>query len=124
MILFMFAKPATATAAVVGALEYIESDGIASGWALDPRDYAASIAVRGYVDGPATDGQFIGTVVTNIPRLDLARPGPHGFRFSIPTRYRDGQPHKLYVYGVELSGQSKEELLLSGAPRSFTLSST
>src|SRR5262249_19684528 len=50
--------------------------------------------------------------------------GPYGFRFPIPTKYRDGRPHALYVYGIASSGVGSDNLVLSATPQTFALDST
>jgi len=109
---------------VVGALEGIDQNGIASGWAQDLDAPSSPIFVHVYFDGPASaGGTFIAAVAANIPRTDPVA-GPHGFRFSIPDRYRDGALHTLYVYGIDSGGVASENLLLSAVPQTFRLDST
>ena len=117
------AASSEARQSVVGALEGIDASGTASGWAADLTASSASIVVNIYLGGPAGGGGvFAGAIPASIPRGDIPQPGPHGFRFPVPTPYRDGQPHALYVYGVSVSGAATA--LLSQVPQDFTLSST
>jgi hypothetical protein len=109
---------------VRGALEGTDQQGIAFGWAQDLVAPTQSIQVHVYLDGPAGGGGIpIAAVPSKIPRADPAA-GPHGFRFPIPSQYRDGRPHTLYVYGIAASGAHAENVMLSGAPQTFTLRST
>ncbi|HEX5071040.1 MAG TPA: hypothetical protein VFV78_12565, partial [Vicinamibacterales bacterium] len=85
---------------VIGALTGIDSAGIVSGWAQDPDAPSSSIAVHFYVDGPAGVGTFVATQAASIPQ-GAPVAGPHGFRFAIPSRLRDGAAHSLYVYGID-----------------------
>jgi hypothetical protein len=79
--------------------------------------------VHAYLDGPAgAGGTLIGAIPANIPRPDLPAPGSYGFRFPIPSQHRDGQPHNLYVYGVDGTGAASAAL--AGVPRIFALGST
>jgi hypothetical protein len=107
----------------VGALEGIDQDGIAWGWTMDLGTPSTSIVVHAYLDGPAgAGGTLIGVIPANIPRPDLPAPGSYGFRFPIPSQHRDGQPHDLYVYGVDGTGAASADL--AGVPRIFALNST
>ena len=77
-----------------------------------------------YLDGPAGGGgTFIAAVPANVPRTEPVS-GPHGFRFPIPSKYWDGSPHTLYVYGIASSGVGADNLVLSAAPQTFVLDST
>jgi hypothetical protein len=115
---------AAVSSGVDGALEGIDRSGIASGWAQDMGALLLSIQVHVYFDGPAGDGgTFIAAVVANVPWTESV-PGPHGFRFPIPSQYWDGQPHTLYVYGIASSGVGSDNLLLRTAPQKFVLDST
>lgn len=109
---------------VKGSLDEIDQSGIASGWAEDDSTPASPIQVHAYVDGPAGGGgTFAGVASANVPRTD---PSPHinGFRFAIPSKYRDGAPHTLYVYGIANSGIASDNIMLAAAPQSFVLDST
>src|SRR5262249_24959957 len=86
---------ATARSSVEGALDAVDQNGIASGWAQDSSTPPQAIQVHVYVDGPAgSGGTFVPTVPANVPRPDA---GSGGFRFPIPSKYWDGSPHALYV---------------------------
>jgi hypothetical protein len=107
-----------------GVLDGITPIGIAAGWVFDPHTPNASIAVHFYVDGPAGSGQFAGAVAANLFRGDvnaaLGITGLHGFNFPLPTRFRDGRPHTLFVHGID-SGGVAENRLLSQSGLRFTL---
>jgi Bacterial Ig domain len=117
--------PSTAAerAGVKGELAAIDPGGIASGWAQDSVTPLQSIQVHVYVDGPAGSGTLTTVVAANIPGSEPAS-GNHGFRFPIPSKYRDGTPHTLYAYGIATSGVGSDNLVLSGAPQTFVLEST
>jgi hypothetical protein len=113
-----------ASKGVKGALVEIDQSGIASGWAQDSSTPLQSILVHVYLDGPAGRG---GTLTAAVPaNIPLTEPvsGPHGFRFPIPSKYWDGSPHTLYVYGIASSGVGADNLVLSEAPQTFVLDST
>ena len=116
------AAAARANLPVVGGLERVDASGTATGWAVDLDALGTSIFVQLYVDGPAGTGTFVGSLLANIYRSDVA--GAHGFSFAIPAPYRDGRAHKLYVYGIDLSGLAGQNLLLSGSGLTFTLGTT
>ncbi len=103
----------------VGALDNVDADGNVGGWAVDPDASAQAINVNFYIDGPVGTGSFIGTATADLPRAGTNYQGNHGFTFSIPDTWRDGQPHTLYAYGVDATGDANG--LLTDAPRSFTL---
>jgi PKD repeat protein len=106
-----------------GNLDGISSDGVASGWTFDPDVSSQSIDVGLYVDGPAGSGTFLGGATANLPRPDVNQvfniTGNHGFNFTIPSQFRNGQPHTLYVYSIDATGDGT--VLMPGTPRSFTL---
>jgi hypothetical protein len=118
------ASTALAIDGIKGALEGIDQQGIASGWAQDSSTPSLSIQVHMYLDGPAGGGgTFTAAVAANFPRTEPIS-GQRGFRFAIPSKYWDGAPHTLYVYGIASSGVASENLVLSLAPQTFVLEST
>lgn len=103
----------------------IGSDWKVKGWSLDPDNPTASNVVHIYIDGPAGGGgSHIGTVTANLPRPDVntvtGYPGDHGFEYTIPNQYLDGQPHTIFAYGLD-TGQDSPRLL-NGSPKHFTYS--
>lgn len=111
--------PAPAPAASrVGTLEAVRADGTVQGWAYDPQAQASSIQVHLYRNGPAGQGQLLGSVEANGPRPDvnsaLGITGRHGFRFVLPAALRSGGT--IYAYAI-LSGPTNP--LLSGAPLAY-----
>jgi hypothetical protein len=65
-------------------------------------------------------------MVANVPRPDVNQVtgyrGNHGFEFSIPERFRDGSPHTIYAYGLDLT-TGQPPTLLTDSPKTFTLHS-
>jgi len=124
LVVLAAAAPATthAGSAVIGKFVGIDSAGIASGWAQDPDAPTASIPVHFYLDGPAGVGTYLAMETASIPQGPPGE-GPHGFRFPLPSRLRDGAPHQLFVYGIDV-GNSADNALLPGSPQTFTLTST
>ena len=108
----------------IGWHDSVDADGVSHGWSLDPDIPSQSAIIHFYVDGPAGVGTYIGDILADIPRPDVNQqtgyPGNHGFRFSIPPQYRDGQNHTLYAYGLDLNGGLNTAL--SGNPKTFNLS--
>ena len=100
------------------------SDGVIRGWTYDPDHSESPNTIQIFFDGPAGAGTLIHSAPTNIPREDVnsafAITGQHGFEFTIPASYRDGQPHSVHIYGIDLDDSSKSTLL-TGSPKSFTL---
>ena len=96
-----------------------------AGWALDPNDPSKSIMVHIYVDGPAGQGTIVGPATANGARADVNAatklPGNHGFGFPIPAKFQDGKPHAWYVHAIALSGQGADNVLLSGTPKTVTI---
>ncbi len=112
----------------IGSFDEIRlSDGVIRGWTLDPDSKTASNNVQIYVDGPVGTGSLLTSFSTNILRSDVntaqSTTGNHGFEYLIPNTYRNGLTHTVYVYGIDLSDSTKTTLL-TGSPKSFTLSTT
>lgn len=103
-------------------------NGIAAGWALDPDTPSKSISVHFYVDGPAGLGTLAGGISAGLARPDVnagtGYPGNHGFSFSIPSQFRDGKLHTLFVHGIDSSGTPGANILLSGVPQTFLLTAS
>ena len=106
----------------MGHLGAVAEDGLVTGWTLDEDNPALSIRVNIYVDGPMGEGVSIGQFMADIPRPDVnaatGLPGDHGYSVPLPAWLDDGQPHDIYVYGVD-SRALGEPSLLFGAPMSY-----
>jgi hypothetical protein len=109
--------------APIGYLGGVSADGIADGWSLDPDAASQSNVIHFYIDGQAGQVPLAGQIVANEPRPDVNQvtgyPGNHGFKFPIPAQYRNNQPHRIYAYGIDLTGDQSK--LLSDSPKTFTL---
>lgn len=96
--------------------------GSAGGWALNRSDQTQAVTVRIYLNAPHDQGGLLaGSVTANQPRPDLNKAGiagDHGYTFSIPKQYLDGQTHALYVYALTAGG---ELVSLPGSPKTATL---
>jgi len=107
----------------IGNFDSIDTNGLAIGWAVDVDPLPQSISVKYYITTPGGQPQLAGTEIAQIPRSDVNQmgyAGNHGFSWSIPQFYRNGMTHSLRVYAVD--SQNGRETLLSGSPKSFTLS--
>jgi hypothetical protein len=104
-------------AAPIGYLDGMDANGDVRGWTLDPDSGASSTVAHFYVDGPYGTGTFAGAVNASVPRGDVNQqtgyPGNHGFKFNIPTKYRDGKTHSLYAYGIDVTGTKSAPLAYS-----------
>jgi hypothetical protein len=83
-----------------GYLDIIDNQGVAAGWALTPARDPNPIQVAFSIDGPAV----VGMLTANEPRPDVNQnvgvTGDHGYHFTIPASYKDGNTHKLYAYAL------------------------
>ncbi len=70
-----------------------------AGWAYDPNDPGASIAVHIYIDGVGYN-----TGNTTTPRQDVNNafgiPGTHGFDWPVPAQWHDGRSHNIIVFAI------------------------
>ena len=110
----------------IGWIDTVTADGHIVGWALDPDHLDLPIDVHVYFDGGARVGAVPTPGFSDILRDDvnksLGATGNHGFSVLIPTQYRDGKIHTIYVYGIDrndLTGNSNN--LISGYGRPFQL---
>jgi len=85
----------------VGSLEQVKDDGVAVGWSRDPDNLNTANVVHFYIDGAKNaGGVLIGQARADVVRTDV---GNHGFEFSIPAQYKDGNPHTLWAYGQDIT---------------------
>ncbi|MBM4355270.1 MAG: hypothetical protein FJ109_16040, partial [Deltaproteobacteria bacterium] len=100
----------------IGNLEGVWPEGLAVGWALDPDSLLTSIDMHFYLDGPYGAGVSLGMASANLPRPDknavTGLPGDHGFAFVLPAIAKDGDPHTLYAYAINV-GSSAEHALFT-----------
>jgi hypothetical protein len=102
------------------------TDGVVRGWALDPDNKTAGNSVHIYMDAPAGTGRTpVDGFATNTLRDDVnttyGATGDHGFEYNIPAQFRNGVPHAVYVYAIDMNDNTKSTLL-NGSPKTFTLS--
>jgi hypothetical protein len=120
---------ASTNTAPLGSFDEIRlSDGVVRGWSLDPDNKSVPNQVHIYIDGPAgSGGTLLAAITTDFLRSDVninyGASGNHGFEYIIPSSFRNNVSHSIYVYGIDLTDPTKSTLL-SGSPKSFTLTST
>lgn len=104
----------------IGTLDTIDGSGVVAGWAFDEDVPEASISVHFYIEGNV----FIGDAIANGSRPDVNLvhnvTGDHGFVWKMPSQYRDGIAHELFVYAINI-GNGSSNPLLSNAPKTFML---
>jgi len=96
-----------------------------NGWVCDEDNFAQSLDVHVYVDGPAESGTFMGSFPANVTRsagvaAECGGYYDHGFNAAIPATYKDGQSHTYYVYGINIG--SGGNAALWGNPQSISCS--
>ncbi|MGH3116637.1 MAG: M23 family metallopeptidase [Gaiellales bacterium] len=90
------------------------SVGRVRGWAYDPNEPTRSINVHVYIDGVGYD---LGP--TAVPRADVNAAhditGNHGFDWTPPGQWSDGNPHTIEVYAVDSTGGTNTRLSVTSA---------
>ncbi|MBX4204695.1 MAG: dockerin type I repeat-containing protein [Candidatus Doudnabacteria bacterium] len=104
------------------------TNGVVTGWNYDPDSPTLSLTTTFFMEAPAeTGGVFAGYGTINLPRSDVNQTygitGNHGFSFNLPPQYKDGNAHKLYVYGIDTSFTNQYSLL-TPSPISFVWTAT
>lgn len=94
-----------------------------TGWTCDADNYSQSLWVYFYMDGPAGTGTFLGQTLANTTRgaavaANCGGVATHGFSFPTPAVAKDGLPHTIYAYALNIP--SGPNVLLSGSPLSVT----
>lgn len=100
---------------------------VAAGWAFDP-DYAGSITVSIYRDGPAgAGGTLAASLTANQSRPDVGAIYPghtnSGWSWAIPAGLKNGVAHSLYAYATDVTSSGVAtgyNVLLGGSPKSIT----
>jgi murein DD-endopeptidase MepM/ murein hydrolase activator NlpD len=107
-----------------GSFDSADCDHI-RGWAQDPDDPTKPLDVHLYWDGEAGSGAKAIIVKANLSRPDLCGPlgsCEHAFDVPVPAEYRDGKPHTINAYAIDLTGGDNPKL--GGSPRTITCSNT
>lgn len=116
--LFIFyASPVHAASSPIGTFDAAYSAQCqVAGWAKDP-DSTKTISVQVYKDAEAgKGGVLVTTFVASVIRTDLPyKDKNHGFvyKFDLNSKLFDGKDHKLFLYGVDATGQANALLKLS-----------
>lgn len=63
------------------------------------------MGVHFYADGPARVSILAGEATTNYPCIDINQSSGFisDYGFTIPSQFRDGQTHSIYVYGLRVT---------------------
>ncbi len=93
------------------------------GWACDEDNYLLPIDVQIY-DGDVGYGTPLGTVKADqqgAQQVSDACGGnaQHGFLFEIPQSLKDGKPHQIYAYGMNIPASYEGNTQLLGTPRNI-----
>ncbi len=109
----------------IGYLDRADCSTIA-GWSFDPDNTNNNVRIDLYKDGPYGTGTLLTSVTANVsrPGVDTAYnvTGNYGFSLPTPTTLLDGKSHTVYAYGINLSGTSGTNTLLSGSPMTINCS--
>lgn len=97
-----------------GRFEAADCEGL-TGWAKDPDQPDTPTQVHLYFDGEAGDPEAVGVpVLADEHRPDLCEePGAgcdYGYSLPIPMSLRDGQPHTVSAYVIDLEGEENTPL--------------
>ncbi|OGR46420.1 MAG: hypothetical protein A2X37_07800 [Elusimicrobia bacterium GWA2_66_18] len=93
------------------------------GWACDPDNYAKSLEIKLFVDGPAgtgvllDGGPFKADVYNPMVAQQCNQGAYHAFDIATPAGLKDGKAHAVYAYAVDNTGSGK--VLLSGSPKTI-----
>lgn len=90
----------------VGFVDAIDCDHI-SGWVVDEDkiDEATSVAIYSDKESETDGGLFWGWFLAGNYRSDLPFSNKnHGFNFKLPDGLKNGREHKVWVYGIDRSG--------------------
>ena len=99
----------------LGAIDAVSLSGLATGFAINPRDLTQTMTVTAYMNGDEDTGQALTPVQANVDAADQKNPGSHAYTLQVPPQYLDGEVQNIYLYAV----QGNERNLLPGAPFSF-----
>ncbi|HAO64865.1 TPA: hypothetical protein DCQ44_02685, partial [Candidatus Taylorbacteria bacterium] len=104
----------------VGTIDSVSCTSIA-GWAYDPDNTAASVRIDVYRDGIYGTGTYVTSFTANTSRPDVntyyGAGSNHGYSFALPTPFKDGKDHKLYIYGINVAGTGGVSALITGSPK-------
>lgn len=96
-----------------GTLEKVNAQGLAAGTASDSGDSSKPAALQFWLDQYPCSTCSIGFALADLPGKR--------FKFQIPSKFKDGRSHKLYVSHKDVV--SGAESLLNGSGLTFTVSS-
>lgn len=92
-----------------GVIDAFTSDDYLLGWAIDPNNATATTTVFFHVDN-SIDPSFSVTTdsLRTATNARFNTTGNHGFRIKLPSQYKDGKPHTINAYVVNMYGEEKE----------------
>ncbi len=89
-----------------------------TGWAYDPDNAAAVIAVHVYQDGRAGVGRYVTSCQANQSRPDVNSiiriPGNHGFDCTLPASFMNTGSHALFIHAIDINGTPNNLLRTNG----------
>ncbi|MEK7603668.1 MAG: hypothetical protein AAB461_00930, partial [Patescibacteria group bacterium] len=119
--------PTPAPGDPIGFLEETNSS-IIKGWTCDRDNFNQPLQVHFYADEPAGTGAFIGSVIADINRSDLASSCGgntfHGFSFETPVLIKNGRSHPIYAYAINIFGIAGATKLSGSGSKSVSTSYT
>ncbi len=108
-----FGTVVTPPARLTGAHDYADCNSV-GGWALYPdRSDIAQVSIW-VLNGDGSGAQEYAQVAANGSRTDAAN--GHGFTWSIPESLKDGQVHRIQIYGID---SHYDDPALTGTDRSI-----
>lgn len=113
---------------LAGALDAADCTTI-QGWSADQDNIDISNDVHIYANGPyGQGGTFMGKTTANTIREkgvcdaigSTQSPCTRGYIFHTPDSLKDGKPHSIYAYGINLPNTPGTNILLPGSPKTIT----
>jgi cytochrome c553 len=90
----------------LGGISTVTFDGVVQGWAVDSANPTAKVNVVFYINDTGVGiGTSIGSQTANLDGVvPVSSPAyQHSFSFTLPTQYKNGTTHTIYVYANSAS---------------------
>jgi len=109
--------------------DYADSTCRTYGWIIDSNISPDSSLIHVYADGSYGTGTFVGEYLANTVRTDLNNTnitGNHGFDITFNSQNTespilfDGNPHELYIYGIDSQDPVNSNVLIENTPQTIT----
>ncbi len=110
----------------IGSFDGIDGDGVVYGWAVDQDTLQEAVDLSMEIDGVPAGG-LSAFANEDSPAGDAQKyQGKHGFRYTIPSKWRDAKSHSMVVkaFDTATGGVWSPIITLSGSPKAFTISQT